>query len=95
MQALGHTACDTFFILRSTLYLFRIMFICHYVQGSKLDSLSIRLNQNNEEDFRRSSEMAKIRYKYRPTMTPLIEEDDEDDEEFGCQCPKWTRVLIN
>jgi hypothetical protein len=51
-------------------------------QGQKngLTELSIRLYRENEEMIRRKFELAKLRYRYRPSMGVLFEEDEEESD---------------
>ncbi|OMJ77108.1 hypothetical protein SteCoe_23380 [Stentor coeruleus] len=93
MEFLGDTACDILFILRSGLFITKIMFVCNYGHESKLINLSISLNDENEEDdFRRKFEQARLRYRYRATM-PVLEEEDEEDEEEDRKCANEDEVL--
>ncbi|OMJ68583.1 hypothetical protein SteCoe_33917 [Stentor coeruleus] len=85
MEILGDTACDVLFILRSGLFITKIMFMCNYGHESKLINLSISLNDEDEDDFRMKFEQARIRYRYRATM-PVLEEEDEEDEEEDRKC---------
>lgn len=50
---------------------------------SQLESLVIKLYDEDEERYRRILELAKIRYRYRPSMGVLHEEDEEDSEGEG------------
>lgn len=81
MEILGDTTCDVLFILRSGLFITKIMFMCNYGHESKLINLSISLNDEEEDDFRRKFEQARLRYRYRATMPVLVEEEEEDEEE--------------
>ncbi|OMJ80148.1 hypothetical protein SteCoe_19693 [Stentor coeruleus] len=78
---LGDNICDTLLIGKSALFVVRVMFVCSYVDETKLGGLNISLYDEEDDEYRRSIEQAKIRYRYRPTMAILIEEDEEDDEE--------------
>jgi hypothetical protein len=81
MENLGDSICDALLIGKSALFVLRVMFVCSYIHETKLAGLTISLNDEEEDEYRRSIEQAKIRYRYRPTMAILIEEDEEDDEE--------------
>jgi len=52
-------------------------------KSSQLESLKIRLYEEDEDVYRRKLELAKIRYKYRPSMGVLNEEDNEESEGEG------------
>ncbi|OMJ66240.1 hypothetical protein SteCoe_36992 [Stentor coeruleus] len=80
MEILGNTACDCLFIFKSALFVARALFVCNYGEKDRLSSLTVSLN-SYDDDCRRRFEQAKIRYKYRPTMAILFEENAEEEEE--------------
>lgn len=80
MENLGNTVCDCLFILKNALFVARALFVCNYEQKDRLSGLTVRLNVD-DDDCRRRFEQAKIRYKYRPTMAILFEEDAEEEDE--------------
>ncbi|OMJ73936.1 hypothetical protein SteCoe_27280 [Stentor coeruleus] len=84
MEHLGDNICDPLLIGKNTLFVIRVMFACSYIHEAKLAGLDISLYDEDDEDhdeYRRSIEQAKIRYRYRPTMAILFEENEEEEEE--------------
>lgn len=82
-QFVGYSTCDSLFIFRSILYIIRISLMRNISKSSQLESLKIRLYEEDEDVYRRKLELAKIRYKYRPSMGVLNEEDNEESEGEG------------
>lgn len=52
-------------------------------KSSQLESLTVRFYEEDEDVYRRKLELAKIRYKYRPSMGVLHEEDNEESDGEG------------
>ena len=76
----GDATCDNLFIFRSILFIARCIIKMNQGQKNGLTELSIRLYRENEEMIRRKFELAKLRYRYRPSMGVLFEEDEEESD---------------
>ena len=82
-NSLGETFCDILFIFRDALILGKITSVFVYKKTPDNESLQISLNLMDEDElFGRSFSIARIKYRFRPTMDTLFEQDEEDEDDL-------------
>ena len=80
LQSLGNSTCDTIMIIRNIVFLLRLIIIFKHQDDSKVPSLEINLNTNEEELTTRNLSYPGINPKYQPTMDTLFEEEEEEQK---------------
>ena len=78
LHSWGDTTIDTLLVLRNIIFLLRLVIVFKHQDDTKVTSLTISLQGQEEELVTRNIISSGIARKYKPTMDTLFEEEDEE-----------------